>query len=66
MTFESNQDWATTMAHISAITLQGDSSLRTWRYEYRRSDTNDNQAEFERHLHDAMGYRAEHSDPLQF
>ena len=66
MTYESNQDWATTMARISALTLQGDYQLKTWRHEYRRSDTNDNQAEFERHLHDAMGYRADHANELEF
>ena len=58
MTYESNQDWGVTMARISCITLGGSDSLKAYRYANHRSETNDNQAEFERHLHDAMGYKA--------
>lgn len=55
--YSSRQDWATF-------------SAKTWgllaKLTEKRSERNEYQATFERHLHDAMGYRAEHSDPLQF
>ena len=66
MTYESNQDWGTTMARICCISLGGSPSLRRYRQEYYRTETSEGQAQFEKHLHEAMGYRAEHSDPLQF
>ena len=53
--FESNQDFATNMARIQGITLQGDQS---WRAANQRSFYNQNQANFERYLHQAMGYKA--------
>ena len=55
MTIESNQDFATNMARIQAITLQGDQS---WRAANQRSFFNANQVRFERYLHQAMGYKA--------
>jgi len=58
MTYESNQDWATTMARISCITLQGTDSLKAYRHQVYRTETNDNQQWFEKHLHDAMGYKS--------
>ena len=58
MTFESHQDFSTTLARISAITLGGSPELKAYRNETRRTETNDNQAQFEEHLHYAMGYKA--------
>ena len=55
MLYESNQDFATTMARIQGITLQGN---QAWRATYQRSFFNANQASFERYLHQAMGYKA--------
>ena len=55
MIIESNQDFATSMARIQGITLQGN---QTWRATNFRSGFNQNQQSFERHLHDAMGWKA--------
>ena len=55
--YSSNQDWATTSAKTWAVLAQ---------VAEKQSDRNDYQAKFERDLHDAMGYRGEHSDPLTF
>ena len=55
MLYESNQDFATTMARIQGITLQGDQS---WKARNFRTGYNQNQQSFERYLHDAMGYKA--------
>ncbi len=55
MSFESNQDFATSMARIQGITLQGD---QRWKAANMRSYYNRNQADFERYLHQAMGYKA--------
>ncbi len=57
--YDSNQDFATKMARIEAITLQGDLS---WKFANNRGYYNRNQTEFARHLHEAMGYRKEHQD----
>ena len=58
MIYDSRQDFATGMARITAITLQGSADHKAWRHEYYRSGTNDNHQEFERYLHQAMGYKA--------
>lgn len=55
---ESDQDFATRMAVYSRP-----GALCKW---LPRVLANDSQATFERYLHEAMGYRAEHSDPLTF
>lgn len=55
MLYESNQDFATSMARIQGITLQGN---QAWQATYQRSFFNQNQATFERYLHQAMGYKA--------
>ena len=55
MLYESNQDFATTMARIQGITLQGNQQYRA---TYYRTGFNQNQADFERYLHQAMGYKA--------
>ena len=55
MLYESNQDFATTMAKIQGITLQGN---QEWRATHQRSFFNQNQQSFERYLHDAMGWKA--------
>ena len=55
MLYESNQDFATTMARIQGITLQGN---QAWRAANQRTFFNANQASFERYLHQAMGYKA--------
>ena len=52
---ESHQDFATTMARIQGITLQGN---QAWRATHQRSFFNANQARFERHLHDVMGWKS--------
>ena len=57
MIYDSHQDFATSMARIEAITLGGDPSMRAWRHTHYRTLTNENQRAFERHLHDAMGYK---------
>lgn len=54
--YASQQDFSASMAS-------------TWALLARCSEgrqANDHQAKFEQALHDAMGYRAEHSDPLTF
>jgi len=58
MIYTSNQDFATGMARITAMTLQGSDEHKAWRHEYYRTGTNDNQQEFEGYLHEAMGYKA--------
>ena len=55
MLYESNQDFATSMARIQGITLQGD---QQWRATHQRSFFNQNQQSFERYLHQAMGWKA--------
>jgi len=57
--YDSHQDFATKMARIEAITLQGDLG---WRFANNRGYYNRNQAEFARHIHGAMGYRKEHEE----
>lgn len=54
MFYESNQDFATSMARIQGITLQGD---QRWQATYQRSFFNRNQVSFEHYLHQAMGYK---------
>ena len=56
--YNSDQDFATTMAYISAITLTGSPALNKYRAETYRSETNENQRQFEGFLHRAMGYKA--------
>lgn len=58
MIYESNQDFGARMARIESITLQGDARQREWMQQNFRTMTNRNQQSFERHLHDAMGYKA--------
>ena len=49
--YTSNQDFATSMARMSATSL--------WLHEHLpRTLAHDSQATFERHLHDAMGWKA--------
>jgi hypothetical protein len=57
MIISSDQDFATTLARISAITLTGTPQLNRYRQETRRCDTSENQQEFEAYLHRAMGYK---------
>ena len=52
--YQSHQDFCTCLAAIEAITLQ---RHMRWKYTYHRTMYNDNQAQFERHLHAAMGYK---------
>jgi len=54
--YSSAQDFATGMARTWALLAEC--------AEGRKA--NDHQAKFEEALHQAMGYRAEHSDPLAF
>ena len=58
MIYDSHQDFATSMARIEAITLRGDAEHKAWRQTYYRTLTSQNQEAFERHLHEAMGYKA--------
>ena len=62
VTFCSNQDHATTMARIAAITLQGSADHKAWRAEEFRGHVNKDYAWFTRHLHQAMGHRADQSE----
>jgi len=56
--YSSDQDFAVTMAHISAITLTGSPALNKYRAETYRCETQENQRQFEGFLHRAMGYKA--------
>ena len=53
--FNSDQDHATTMAHISGITLQ--TCSKYWATNHRTT-YNKMQRSFEGYLHRAMGYKA--------
>ena len=53
--YESHQDFATRMARIQAITMQGNLA---WKYQNYRTDYNDQDASFRYHLHETMGYKA--------
>ena len=55
---ESDQDFATRMAVYSRPSTLCQYLPRVLR--------NDSQASFERYLHEAMGYRAEHLNELEF
>ena len=57
--YDSHQDFATKMARIESITLQGDLG---WKFANDRSYYIRNQDQFARHLHEAMGYRKEHDE----
>ena len=59
MKLESNQDYATKVARVAAITLQGDAEFKAWRAEQYRSTVNRDYAWFTDKLHQAMGYRAD-------
>lgn len=53
--YQSRQDFSTRLAAIEGMSLQ---RHMAWKYTYHRAMYNDNQAQFERHLHGAMGYKA--------
>ena len=53
--YDSRQDFATKMARIETITLPGDLA---WKYATDRSYYNQNDAQFRRQLHSAMGWKA--------
>ena len=56
--YSSNQDWATAMARISSTSLFLHDLLP-------RTLAHDSQATFERHLHDAMGWKPSTVDDWQ-
>ena len=56
-TYESWQDFYTTMARISCITLAGPQRHRAWRHENNRTMVAEQQTCFERELHNAMGWK---------
>ena len=55
ITYPSRQDFNARMASIHGITLQRNLAFK---YAAQRATYNQNQAEFERSLHGAMGYKA--------
>ena len=52
--YDSRQDFATKMARIETITLKDNLA---WKYANFRSEYNDNDLSFRKHLHAAMGYK---------
>ena len=62
VTLCSNQDFATRVASIAAISLQGSADHKAWRAEHYRTTVNRDYAWFTDKLHRAMGYRADQAE----